>query len=68
MRKPRRLLAILVLTALTLAACASTNDAGWTGENAVPFDNARAACEIETQTTEGAQFEACMAGKGWTRP
>lgn len=51
-----------------LTACAGVNDDGWTGQNAQPFDNARAACEIETQTLEGPQFETCMAGKGWTRP
>jgi hypothetical protein len=51
-----------------LAACASVNDAGWAGENAQPFDSARAACEIEAQGTRGAEFEACMASKGWTRP
>lgn len=51
-----------------LTACASVNDEGWTGQNAQPFDSARSACEIETQTLEGPQFEACMASKGWTRP
>ncbi len=54
---------------LFVSACASGgDDRGWTGTGAQPFDSAQAACQIETQTTEGAQFEACMAGKGWTRP
>lgn len=61
---------MMVFAALMLvSACASTpNDPGWTGNNATPFDSAVIACRIETQTTEGAQYEACMATKGWTRP
>ncbi len=51
-----------------LTACASVNDEGWTGQNAQPFDSARAACDIEAQAPRGAEFEACMASKGWTRP
>lgn len=61
---------VMIFAALVLAsACASSgNDEGWTGANATPFDSAVIACRIETQTTEGAQYEACMATKGWTRP
>jgi hypothetical protein len=61
----RRLIALAVL--MLAAACASVDDDGWTGIGAQPFDSARAACEIETQATEGPAFETCMAGKGWTR-
>lgn len=62
----RRMIAIAIL--MLAAACASVEDEGWTGTNAQPFDSARAACEIETQATEGPAFETCMASKGWTRP
>jgi len=64
------MLKTLVFSALLfVSACASvSDDGGWTGNGAQPFDGARAACQVETQATEGAQFEACMAGKGWTRP
>lgn len=50
-----------------LSSCASANDPGWTGADAVPFDSAKARCEIETQSTEGEAFEACMAALGWRR-
>lgn len=56
-----------IAAALLMSACASTSDPGWTGTDATPFDAAKARCEIETQTTEGETFEACMAGLGWRR-
>ncbi len=61
---------IAALISSALAGCVSIggDGGGWTGNGAQPFDNAVAACQIETQTTEGAQFEVCMASKGWTRP
>ncbi|MCX7358235.1 MAG: hypothetical protein NT015_08855 [Alphaproteobacteria bacterium] len=61
-------LMIFAAVALVSACASSGNDEGWTGNNATPFDSAVIACRIETQTTEGAQYEACMASKGWTRP
>lgn len=58
-----------MLIPLALAGCASTSgDRGWTGTGAEPFDRAEAACRAEAGANEGAGFEACMAGKGWTRP
>jgi outer membrane murein-binding lipoprotein Lpp len=57
----------IVVAALLLAGCASAHEPGWSGSRAQPFDSAKAACEIETQTVEGAAFEACMASKGWIR-
>jgi hypothetical protein len=54
-------------TLLLLAACASVNDAGWTGSGAEPFDGALAACQSQANGDEAA-LEACMASKGWTRP
>lgn len=59
---------LLIGAIFALSACASVNDDGWTGSNAEPFDSARAACAGEAQAERGAAFEACMAGKGWTRP
>ena len=59
-------IASLVLV-LALAACGSTHEPGWTGSNATPFDNAKARCQIETQTVEGPDFERCMEGLGWRR-
>lgn len=64
-----RAMHVLAAAAIVLlSACASVGEEGWTGQGAVPFDSARAQCEIETQTTEGPAFEVCMASKGWTRP
>lgn len=61
----RHLLAVAALSAIT--ACASSSEPGWTGHDAMPFDNAKASCQIETQTVDGPDFERCMASKGWTR-
>ncbi len=58
---------LVLAAAFFLSACAATHEPGWTGQNAMPFDHARASCEIETQTLEGPAFETCMASKGWTR-
>ncbi|MGQ7829037.1 hypothetical protein [Altererythrobacter sp. Z27] len=54
-----------------LAACATSNP-GWTGDGAVPFDTAHAACEtatagIESEELRYQQMTECMAGKGWSR-
>ena len=60
---------LVAVAAAMLAACASSSDdRGWTGNNAMPFDHAVASCQIETQVVEGPAFEVCMASKGWTRP
>ncbi|WP_395647031.1 hypothetical protein [Terricaulis sp.] len=60
----RHLLAAAALFAIT--ACASSSEPGWTGDDAKPFD-AKASCQIETQTVDGPDFERCMASSGWTR-
>lgn len=40
----------------------------WHGENAQPFDGARADCEARNTGGEGSTaFVQCMAEKGWTR-
>ena len=69
---------LLVLSALSAAlmtsACVTVIDAsgedhvGWHGENAQPFDGARADCRDRTGRNERSDaFAACMAEKGWTR-
>jgi hypothetical protein len=62
-----RSIAFALSLSLVVAACASTNEPGWTGSNATPFDTAKARCEIETQATEGQAFERCMEALGWRR-
>jgi len=52
---------------LLLSACAGAHEPGWTGQDAEPFDNAKARCQIETQTVDGPDFERCMANLGWRR-
>lgn len=60
---------IFALGALVLlSACATSESRGWTGSGAEPFDGAQAACRAQAQGQDEAAFEACMAGKGWTRP
>lgn len=55
----------------SLAACA-TNDLGWTGSGAEPFDTAIASCESEVsgilrEAEREAALRECMAKRGWTR-
>lgn len=69
---------LIVLAALSAAfmtsACITVIDAdhdddfGWHGENAQPFDAARAECRASTgEGQRSAAFRDCMAAKGWTR-
>ena len=67
--------AIAVAAAIltTLAACATTDEPGWQGSAATPFDTARRHCEAQvvrqmTDMQKDAAFDACMAGQGWHRP
>ena len=62
---------IAAIGLLGLAACA-TNEPGWTGSGAAPFDSAQAECQVQVEgTAAGAErdaaFQACMAARGWTR-
>jgi hypothetical protein len=69
---------LLVLAALSAAlmtsACVTVidadndNDLAWHGQNAQPFDSARAECRASTGRNQRSDaFRECMAGKGWTR-
>ncbi len=69
---------LLILSALAAAlmtsACITVIDAddddglAWHGENARPFDGARADCRASTGEGQRSDaFRACMAEKGWTR-
>jgi hypothetical protein len=63
----------LMVAAVCLSACQATRDAGWSGDNAVPFDFARSSCEADVEhmpsgPDRDAAFEECMASNGWTRP
>jgi hypothetical protein len=68
------ILAAAASAAVSLSACVTVIDASddgelaWHGENAQPFDAARAQCRAENhgRHVEGA-FRDCMAAKGWTR-
>lgn len=61
--------ALLTLAAaLSLAACTSAPNGGWTArEGAQPYATARAACSEISYNIE-ANFITCMAGRGWTKP
>ena len=61
-----------VMTLLTLVSACATNQAGWSGSGAVPFDTALSDCNHETANIAGVQerqvaVQQCMATKGWTR-
>lgn len=58
---------LFLAAAFTLTACATgPSEKGWTGKNAQPFDTAVAACS-QSSYNSTANFETCMAGRGWTR-
>lgn len=65
-------IALLMSASAFLAACATSGDRGWRGENAQPFDGAKAHCEAEVadmaKDARRQAFDACMAGQGWHRP
>nr|WP_295382468.1 hypothetical protein [Pseudoxanthomonas sp.] len=64
--------AILAGVLPLLSGCAtSPGEHGWSGEHAQPFDDAREACEHESdarpKAEQPAALEACMARRGWRR-
>lgn len=66
-------LVLATATLATLAACATTQETGWQGSAAIPFDTARRHCEAQVvrqmkDVAKEAAFEACMAEQGWRRP
>ena len=71
----KRLLVLATLSAaLMTSACITVIDAGgdddlaWHGQNAQPFDGARAECRASTDRGQRSDaFRAGMAGKGWSR-
>lgn len=70
----RLLILAAASAALLTSACVTVIDASddghlaWHGENAQPFDAARAECRADNHGRHvGEAFRACMAGKGWTR-
>lgn len=67
---PRFLIAAILIT---MVGCATTDEPGWQGSAATPFDTARRHCEAEavrrmTDLTTEAAFKACMAQQGWRQP
>lgn len=71
----KRLLILPALAAaLMISACVTVIDAddnddlAWSGQNAQPFDSARAECRAATGKGQRSEaFRTCMAEKGWTR-
>jgi hypothetical protein len=71
----KRLLVLAALSAaLMTSACVTVIDASddnelaWHGQNAQPFDSARAECRAATGKGQRSEaFRGCMAEKGWTR-
>jgi len=69
----KRLVVLAAVSAALMASgCvtvidASDSDDAWHGENAQPFDAARAECRASAGHGHGDAFRDCMAAKGWTR-
>ena len=71
----KRLLVLAALSAtLMTSACVTVidasddNDLAWHGQDAQPFDAARAECRASTDRGQRSEaFRDCMAAKGWTR-
>lgn len=61
-----RTLLLAAVLALVSACATGPSEAGWTGNNAQPFDTAVAACNQTSYNIE-ANFITCMAGRGWTK-
>jgi PhzF family phenazine biosynthesis protein len=53
---------------VTVIDAGDDDDLAWHGQNAQPFDGARAECRASTDRGQRSDaFRDCMAGKGWTR-
>ena len=60
--------ALLTSACVTVIDASDDDDRAWHGENAQPFDSARAECRASTHSGQGSgAFRDCMAAKGWTR-
>lgn len=60
--------ALLTSACVTVIDASDSDDLAWHGENAQPFDTARAECRASTgEGIRSDAFRGCMAGKGWTR-
>ena len=60
--------AFMTSACVTVIDASDDNDLAWHGENAQPFDTARAECRASTGEGQRSEaFRGCMAGKGWTR-
>ena len=66
------ILAAALSASLMASACvtvidATDSDDAWHGNNAQPFDAARADCRASAGNQHNDAFRDCMAAKGWTR-
>ncbi|MDP2116014.1 MAG: hypothetical protein Q8J71_01260 [Brevundimonas sp.] len=60
--------ALMTSACVTVIDASDSDDLGWHGQNAEPFNGARDACRAQTgQGQRSAAFRDCMAAKGWTR-
>ena len=60
--------ALMTSACVTVIDASDSDDLAWHGNNAGPFDAARAECRASTGKGTGSDaFRACMADKGWSR-
>ena len=59
---------LMASACVTVIDATDSDDLAWHGQDAQPFDDARAACRASTGKGQHSDaFRDCMAGKGWTR-
>ncbi len=60
--------ALMTSACVTVIGASDHNDHAWHGNNAGPFEVARAECRASTGKGQRSDaFRECMATKGWTR-
>lgn len=61
-----------IFALILLAAGCASNQPGWEGSDAIPFDTAQAACRAEVADEDPSDdeeaYEDCMNRLGWSRP
>lgn len=67
-----KLLLLIGLFSVLLAACATSESRGWKADGAQPFASAKEECKkaesVLANADKSKDFAECMASRGWSRP